>query len=54
MTDQWKPTLNPNYDVISGKIGNLSKDSSHLITPIKPNVMTLPSIQPVFVNLNRS
>jgi len=39
----WKPTLNPKYEVISGKVGSLAKDATGLINPSMPNVLEKPA-----------
>lgn len=46
MSEKWKPVMNPDYNVVSGKAGNLSKDSSGLVTPLKPTVFSSPDSEP--------
>jgi len=45
----WKPTLNPDYDVVSGKIGSLAKDARSLLNPGIPSVLTAPASEALLV-----
>lgn len=45
----WKPTLNPDYDVVSGNVGSLAKDARSLVNPGVPTVMTSPVQDPTYV-----
>lgn len=47
MPKDWKPTLNPEYDVISGKVGTLATNARSLINPGVPSVLGGPSSEPL-------
>jgi len=46
----WKPTLNPAYDVVSGHVGSLDKDARSLINPGIPNVLSKPPNDAFIIN----
>lgn len=43
----WMPTLNPDYNVVSGKVGSLAKDARSLMNPGVPSVMSRGGHEPL-------